>query len=321
MVSAFEERRAKMKRILLTLLVISLLGAACGGGNGTPTEEGKAGSGHTLPAATQAVIKPTSTPVPPPPTPTPLPTNTPVPTKEVTSEEEVEAPTPAPQITDVMNEIPAGPFVMGSDAGAPDEGPKREVDVSAFSIDRFEVTNKDFAAFVEATGYVTDGEESGAKRIWRDEYGDGEENHPVVRVNWNDAVAYCEWLGKRLPSEAEWEKSARGPDNTKYPWGDEYDAAQANGKDSGLRGTASVGSYPANGYGLHDMAGNVWEWTADWYQPYPGNIIEDEFYGERFRVVRGGGWFEEAATLATYNRNAADPVKTANDDLGFRCAK
>ena len=94
-----------------------------------------------------------------------------------------------------------------------------------------------------------------------------------------------------------------------------------NGKDSGLRGTAAVGSYPANGYGLHDMAGNVWEWTLDWYQPYPGNIVPDEFYGEKYRVVRGGGWFEDADKLAAANRNAADPVKTANDDLGFRCAK
>ena len=310
-----------MKRFVLVLLLISLLLAACGGGTSPASEEGKGEAVRTLPAATQAAIMPTNTPLPSPPTPTALPTNTPVPTLETTSGEEMETPVPLPDVTDVMVEIPAGPFVMGTDAGNPDEGPKHQVDVPAFQIDRFEVTNKDFSVFVTATGYVSDAEKSGAKRAWRDEYADGEDNHPVVRVTWNDANAYCEWLGKRLPTEAEWEKAARGPDNTKYPWGEDWDATQVNGKDSGLRGTVAVGSYPTNGYGLNDMAGNVWEWTADWYQPYPENIVQDDFYGEKFRVVRGGGWFEEAAMLVAYNRNAADPNKTANDDLGFRCAK
>jgi formylglycine-generating enzyme required for sulfatase activity len=220
-----------------------------------------------------------------------------------------------------MVEIAAGPFVMGTDGGSPDEGPAHEVDVPAFQLDKFEVTNADFAAFVAATGYQTDAEKSGAKRIWRDDFGAGEDNHPVVRVTWNDAVAYCTWLGKRLPSEVEWEKAARGPEGFTYPWGNEWDPTQANVKESGLRGTTAVGSYPPNKYGLHDMAGNVWEWTGDWYQAYPGNTQVDPFYGEQFRVVRGGGWFEEALQLVTFNRNAADPDKTANDDLGFRCAK
>jgi len=313
-----------MKRVVLTMLVISLLIAACGGGSGPATDQGNGDAVRTLPAATQASIRPTNTPVAAPPTPTPLPTNTAAPTREAdeaTSEEALETPTPLPEVTDVMNEIPAGPFVMGTDAGVPDEGPKHEVDVPAFQIDRFEVTNKDFETFVTVTGYTSDAEKNGAKRSWKDEYGEGEDSHPVVRVTFNDAAAYCEWLGKRLPTEAEWEKAARGPENTKYPWGDEWDATQANGKDSGLRGTATVGSYPANGYGLHDIAGNVWEWTADWYEAYPENIVQDDFYGEQFRVVRGGGWFEEDTMLVSYNRNAADPNKTANDDLGFRCAK
>jgi iron(II)-dependent oxidoreductase len=210
---------------------------------------------------------------------------------------------------------------MGTDGGSPDEGPAHEVDVAAFQMDKFEVTNTDFATFVEATGYQTDAEKSGASRIWRDEYGDGEDNHPVVRVTWNDAVAYCTWLGKRLPGEAEWEKAARGPEGFVYPWGNDWDPTQANVKESGLRGTTAVGSYPPNGYGLHDMAGNAWEWTSDWYQAYPGSTQDDPFYGEKFRVIRGGGWFEEAPQVVTYNRNAADPEATANDDLGFRCAK
>jgi formylglycine-generating enzyme required for sulfatase activity len=220
-----------------------------------------------------------------------------------------------------MVDIPAGPFTMGADRGNPDEGPAHQVDVPAFKIDKFEVTNADFAAFVKATGYQTDAENRGASRVWRDEYKEGKDNHPVVRVTWNDAVAYCKWLGKRLPSEAEWEKAARGPEGFRYPWGNDWDATKVNGKESGLRGTTAVGSYPPNGYGLFDMAGNVWEWTADWYQPYPGNSTPDQFYGEKFRVVRGGGWFEEGPQLVTYNRNAADPNTTANDDLGFRCAK
>jgi formylglycine-generating enzyme required for sulfatase activity len=224
-------------------------------------------------------------------------------------------------VTDVMVDIPAGPFSMGTDRGNPDEQPAHEVDVPAFQMDKFEVTNADFAAFVEATGYQTDAEKRGASRMWRDEYGDGKDNHPVVRASWNDALAYCSWLGKRLPTEAEWEKAARGPEGFRYPWGNDWDAAKVNGKESGLRGTTSVGSYPPNGYGLFDMAGNVWEWTADWYQPYPGNSTPDQFYGEKFRVVRSGGWFEEGPQLVTYNRNAADPNTTANDDVGFRCAK
>jgi formylglycine-generating enzyme required for sulfatase activity len=220
-----------------------------------------------------------------------------------------------------MVEIPAGSFTMGTDSGSPDESPAHQVDVPAFQLDTFEVTNADFAAFTQATDYQTDAEKKQASRTWRDEYGEGKDNHAVVRVTWNDALAYCEWLGKRLPSEAEWEKAARGPDGFVYPWGNDWDPTKANVKESGLRGTAAVGSYPPNGYGLADMAGNVWEWTGDWYQAYPGNTAPDQFYGEKFRVVRGGGWFEEAPQLVAYNRNAADPNATANDDLGFRCAK
>jgi formylglycine-generating enzyme required for sulfatase activity len=85
--------------------------------------------------------------------------------------------------------------------------------------------------------------------------------------------------------------------------------------------TRQYPEYPPKGYGLHDIAGNAWEWTNDWYQPYPSNTQPDPFYGEQFRVIRGAAWFEEAPQVVAYNRNAADPDKTANDDLGFRCAK
>jgi len=221
-----------------------------------------------------------------------------------------------------MIQIPAGPFLMGSDEGDPEDAPAQEVDLPAYEIDRFEVTNVDFATFAGATGHVTFAEQKGL-RNWRDEWAAGEDNHPVVMVTWEDAQAYCAWLGKRLPGEAEWEKAARGTDGGVFPWGNDWDANNANVKERGLRSTSAVGSFGAgtSPYGVDDMAGNVWEWTADWYQPYPGNATADPYYGEKFRVTRGGGWFDVEPQATTFNRNAAVPSKTANDDLGFRCAR
>jgi formylglycine-generating enzyme required for sulfatase activity len=283
---------------------------------GTPALPTSAGT----PTPTRVVLA-TPTPQPAPPTPTPLP---PTPTLEATAapEQTEEPEPPAPSVTDIMIEIPAGPFIMGSDEGDSEDAPVHEVDLPTFEIDKFEVTNADFAVFAEETGYVTFAEKQGVSN-WRDEWGIGEDNHPVVRVIWDDAQAYCEWLGKRLPSEAEWEKAARGEDGRSFPWGNEWGANKANVKERGLRGTAAVGSFGdgASPYGVEDMVGNVWEWTADWYQPYPGNTTEDPYYGEQFRVTRGGGWFDEEAQATTFNRNAADPNRTANDDLGFRCVR
>ena len=221
-----------------------------------------------------------------------------------------------------MIEIPAGPFTMGSDDTDPEDGPAQQMDLAAYEIDRFEVTNADFDVFAKTTGYLTYAEQQGLAG-WRNEWDMGEDNHPVAIVTWDDATAYCEWLGKRLPTEAEWEKAARGEDGRRFPWGSDWDPSKANVKETGLRGTVAVGSFGAGGsaYGADDMTGNVWEWTADWYQAYPGNTAGDPYYGEQFRVTRGGGWFDEEPQSTTYNRNAADPTKTANDDLGFRCAR
>ena len=221
-----------------------------------------------------------------------------------------------------MIEIPAGLFTMGSNEADPEDSPAHEVDLPAFEIDKFEVTNTDYAAFAEVTGYLTYAEQKGFSS-WRDAWGIGEDNHPVVMVTWDDAQAYCEWVGKRLPTEAEWEKAARGTDGRAFPWGNEWDPNQANVKERGLRGTTAVGSFGtgASPYGVDDMVGNVWEWTANWYQPYPGNAVDDPYYGEKYRVTRGGGWFDVEPQATTFNRNAADPAKTANDDLGFRCAR
>ena len=284
-------------------------------GPGTPTVA-------ALPTATptSAKVLPTPTPVPPPPTPTPMPTPTPVPTSAAAEAEAPEEPTLFP-VTDVMIEIPAGPFTMGSDAGNEDEAPVREVDLPAFRIDKFEVINADFAQFVEATGYQTDAEQEGRAKNWRSA-AEGKDNHPVVYVSWNDAAAYCQWVGKRLPTEAEWEKAARGTDGRIYPWGNEWDPAKANVKETGLRGTATVGSFGAGAspYGVEDMTGNVWEWTADWYEAYPGSDYQSDYFGQQFRVLRGGGWFETAEAVRTTARNANSEI-AANDDIGFRCGR
>jgi ribose/xylose/arabinose/galactoside ABC-type transport system permease subunit/formylglycine-generating enzyme required for sulfatase activity len=290
----------------------------------TPTPSPAAGPGTPAAVAsptaapTSFKVLPTPTPVPPPPTPTPLPTPTPAPTSLEAGA--TEGPSPPP-VTDIMIEIPAGPFTMGSDTGAEDEAPAHEVDLPAFEIDKFEVANADFAQFVEATGYQTDAEEEGRTKNWRGA-AEGKDNHPAVFVSWNDAVAYCQWLGKRLPSEAEWEKVARGTDGRMYPWGNDWDPSKANVKDTGLRGTAAVGSFGAGAspYGVEDMAGNVWEWTADWYEAYPGSDYQSDYFGQRFRVLRGGAWFETADFVRTTVRNANSET-AASDEIGFRCAR
>jgi formylglycine-generating enzyme required for sulfatase activity len=226
-----------------------------------------------------------------------------------------------PPGTTKMVAIPAGSFTMGYDKGMDDEKPPHPVDLPEYWMDITEATNAQFAAFSQATGYQTEAEKSNASRTWRAEYTAGKDDYPVVRVSWNDAIAYCQWAGKRLPTEAEWEKAARGPDGFIYPWGNTYDPAKVNGRDSGLRTTAPVGSYPqgVSPYGLYDMAGNVREWTADpGYLPYPGNAVSSPYYGNALRVLRGGGWFDAAADLRTTRRNPTSP-SAANWDIGFRC--
>ena len=304
-----------------------------------------------LPTATPVIIAPaleaTSTRVPPPPTPTRAPTRAPntatvaptaaqtvaaptqasaQPTAQATSAPtqatSTSAPTPAaPPESGEMIAIKGGTFQMGSAQGDPDERPPHDVTVADFQMDRFEVTNALFDAFVQATGYQTENEKAGKPQTWRTFSTPDTMDNPVVMVTWADANAYCQWAGKRLPTEAEWEYAARGTDGRIYPWGNDYDPSKFNGKASGIHGTVHVGSYPSgeSAFGIDDMAGNVWEWTADWYQAYPGGA-PSQFYGEKFRVTRGGGWFDEQKQVRASNRSSADPT-AANDDLGFRCVK
>jgi serine/threonine-protein kinase len=225
--------------------------------------------------------------------------------------------------------VPAGDFYMGSrdsdDANADnDEKPMHPVSLDDFLIDKFEVTNADFARFVEATGYQTDAEKEGLSRNWRDA-AEGQDNHPVVYVSWNDAVAYCEWVGKRLPTEAEWEKTARGTDGKIWPWGNDWDEDKVNSSEAGPGHTTAVGSYPdgASPYGCMDMAGNVWEWVADWYQgdyyqAAPDRNPQGPNQGVS-RVVRGGSWALPQRLNRCTGRFGFLPW-VSRDDLGFRCA-
>ncbi len=333
----------KLSWILMLVLVVLIAG--CGGG-AKPSPEAETSPAATMPAVVEILPTPTpkspppaptDTPIPPSPTPeptsTPEPTATPVPTVEGETPVPTEVPptpTPAPptatptpprKVTVPMVAIPAGEFTMGSANEI--ERPPHPVSVAAFEIDKFEVTNEQFEKFVAETGYVTEAEEAG-ETSWR-YYDKDKPRHPVVKVTWNDAQAFCEWAEKRLPTEAEWEKAARGTDGRTYPWGNDWDVNKGNTKDAGYRGTTIVGSFPSGGspYGVMDMAGNVAEWTSDWFQPYPGypgGDGEAQYFGEKYRVIRGGGWFSDQNLVRTTERSASG-VELANDDVGFRCAR
>ncbi|UFS59558.1 formylglycine-generating enzyme family protein [Subtercola endophyticus] len=294
--------------------------------------------------------------------------------------------------------VPGGTFVMGSDSHYPEESPAHPVTVDGFYIDTFQVTNRRFAAFVEATGHVTVAErapdaadypgadpallvpassvfEKQLQRVdlsspynwwryvpgadWRHPQGPGSSideraEHPVVHVAWEDVEAYAAWVGKTLPTEAEWEFAARGGlDGAPYAWGDEMnpggvfmantwqgDFPMTNTLDDGFEGTAPVGSFPANGYGLYDMIGNAWEWTSDWYAHHADIAsscctIENPRGGLKElsvdpgmpgiaiprRVMKGGSHLCSPNYCQRYRPAARMPqhVDTSTSHLGFRC--
>jgi formylglycine-generating enzyme required for sulfatase activity len=276
--------------------------------------------------------------------------------------------------------VPAGEFIRGSNReddvdmrqqyGFPeplfvDEHPQKKIHLDAFKIDAYEVTNKQFKAYVLQTrrmlpyawmsnGYAITEDQlqmldiEKLRHMAADVFAvdmdtrqmdkpaliaamlqqqQQQDNFPVTGVSWFAAKDFCTWRQARLPSEAEWEKAARGPDGLEYPWGNNWDPKITNTGDDGEweEGLAPVGAYPKNRspYGAYDLAGNVWEWTADWYEPYKGSNYESKAFGKRNRVIRGGGggvghyaisYFFRAAT-----RQFAEP-EMESEDVGFRCA-
>lgn len=217
-----------------------------------------------------------------------------------------------------MVHVPGGLFLMGSDSGSVDERPMHSLYVSAFFMDKYEVTNQEFKRFVDETGHAP-------PPHWADGgYSEGEDRLPVVGVSWYDADAYARWAGKRLPTEAEWEKAARGDDGRLYPWGDVFVENWLNVKGNGdvHEKAAPVGSFPkgVSPYGAFEMAGNVEEWTAAWFDRYPGNTARDSTYGQQYRVIRGGAWINYDRNTRVVNRSRYYPSDTSQL-IGFRCAK
>ena len=233
------------------------------------------------------------------------------------------------RLGDAPNEmvlIPAGPFIRGTDDRLPDEGPQHTMELPDYYIDIYEVTNLQYKRFIDETGRRS------PSHFRNRTFPPGKADHPVTFVSWKDANDYCAWAGKRLPTDMEWEKAGRGPDGNIFPWGNEFDVNKANtpvrwqaiGRDGD---TTPVGAFAegVSPYGVYDMTGNVWEWTASWYKAYPGNTTESENYGERYKTLKGGSWFDCSfykcgLSAPLYNR-AFFSKRTKNDTFGFRCAK
>jgi formylglycine-generating enzyme required for sulfatase activity len=249
-----------------------------------------------------------------------------------------------------------------------DEHPQHAVELPSFYLDRYEVTNAQYREFVARTnrnppanwlksGYVLSLRQKDlshvdnqhlralAAKVFKIDADANKLDHtellkviqervaahdplPVTEVSWDDAHDYCQWAGKRLPTEAEWEKGARGQAASEFPWGNDWKAGISNSGDEAWDdGVAPVGSYKEDKstYGVMDMGGNVSEWVADWYQPYPGSQETSNDFGEKFRVIRGGAWGREGHySLHLFQRAAyrfyLQPNSTL-DDVGFRCAK
>ncbi len=243
--------------------------------------------------------------------------------------------------------VPSGYFSMGSDEedaaghalamglGKPwyaDESPQQRFKLDDYFIDRYEVTNKQFYIFSQATDHPP-------PPIWNSpRYPEGQDDYPVHAVSYFSAAAYAEWAGKRLPTEAEWEKAARGGTPVQYPWGDAFDGSKANlslsPRSKTGRGLMPVGSFPqgASPYGAEDMIGNVWEWVNDYYKPYPDSKYQTRYFDGKHVVVRGMSYLgvghfpkKEYVKVVALKARAAYREKlnpaARRLDIGFRCAK
>lgn len=269
-----------------------------------------------LPTQVAAVVA-TSTPRPSP-SPTRPPTSTPTATA-----------TPAPTVGPPagMVAVPAGSFTMGgvNSRQDADETPPHMVTLSAFFIDAAEVTNAQFARFANGSGYQTDAEKAGDNVTWRTFNTPDRQRFPVTHVSWTDATRYCAWVGKRLPTEAEWEKAARGTTTNIYSWGNTFNSAWANTFELGAGQPVAVASSSASSpYGAYDMIGNVWEWVQDWYGgdyyvQSPRSNPAGPATGIQ-KVIRGGSFKNESDKATTSVRGKAG-VDNRGDDIGFRCAK
>lgn len=236
-----------------------------------------------------------------------------------------------------MVRIPAGIFVMGSSDGPEDERPQHRVHVAEFLIDRAKVTNAQFALFLNAIGtegpkgekyFDSDDSDARVHRRNGEWTADaGFENNPVVEASWYGAVAFCRWAGKRLPTEAEWEKAARGTDGRKYPWGDELPTRTRAHFGAGWNDLMPVGSFPqgASPYGLLDAAGNGWEWVSSAYRPYPYNAKDgrEDLTQDMVRGTRGGGHDARMEELTTTHRgrHVSRNPRGGHHNIGFRCAR
>jgi sulfatase modifying factor 1 len=242
------------------------------------------------------------------------------------------ASTPASSSSDSVTDevelvgVPAGEFTMGHNSSY-DTLPVRKITLPAFSIDKYEVTNKRYKRFIDATGYKVpwSQEAAVATYIWdwqKRMYPEGKGDDPVVLVSWEDARAFCSWAGKRLPTEAEWEKAARGAKGKPYPWGNDWANGKANTQESGLKQTAPAGSFKedVSEYGVNDLAGNVSEWVEEWFAPYPGNPMTSYEERNKYRVLRGGSWDYAHSIASGYNRQYATP-QSQMTAIGFRCVK
>jgi iron(II)-dependent oxidoreductase len=245
---------------------------------------------------------------------------------------------PAPE----MLRIPAGSFIMGSDDGPADERPAHRVTLPAFLIDRLPVTNYDFAQFLNARGArAPDG-----RRYYDDDDNDarihrqpgpgplqlqwqadaGHARHPVVEASWLGALAYCRWRGKRLPSEAEWERAARGDDGRRYPWGNAAPEPRLAWFGKGWNELTEVDAHPAGAspYGVLDMAGNGWEWVSSLYRPYPWRADDgrEDLSAAGVRGTRGGGHDARPADMTTSQRGrlVSRAPEAGHHNITFRCA-